>query len=175
MAMPAEMAWLNLIANAKNAPKKLCIVDIGHRTTRVNIFENGNFVMGKDIEYAGQLLDETIAAELAIDPHAARTHKELNNKKVQSSDFIQGAYSMLALEIMKTLSFFNYSSTTEDGELQDLYYTGGCANIEPLRTAIVKATGMTPHHIFRLLDMNDTVSDMALCCGLAAGAALQEQ
>ena len=174
-AMPAEMAWLNLISAAKKAPRKLCIVDIGHRSTRVNIFENGNYVMGKDIEYAGQLLDETIAAEMNIDPHAARTHKELNNKKVQSADFLQGTYGMIALEIMKTLSFFNYSSSSEDGELQDLYYCGGCSSIEPLRTAIVKATGMTPHHIFRLLDMTETVSDMALCCGLAAGAALQKQ
>ena len=175
LAMPAEMAWLNILQQAENAPKKLCIIDIGHRTTRVNIFENGNYIMGKDIEYAGQLLDETIAAELNIDAHAGRTHKETNNKKVQSSDFIQGAYGAIALEIMKTLSFFSYSSSSEDGELQDLYYCGGCATIEPLRTAIVKATGMTPHHICRLLNMTDTAGDMALGCALSAGAALQNQ
>lgn len=175
VAMPAEMAWLNIIANCDNAPRKLCIVDIGHRTTRVNIFEHGNYVMGKDIEYAGQLLDETIAAELGIDSHAGRTHKETNNKKVQSADFIQGAYGTVALEIMKALSFFNYSSTSEDGELQDLYYCGGCASIEPLRTAIIKSTGMTAHHVCRLLNMTETVSDMALSCALAAGAGLQNQ
>ena len=175
LAMPAEMAWLNIISLAENAPKKLCIIDIGHRTTRVNIFENGNYVMGKDIEYAGQLLDETIAAELNIDSHAGRTHKETNNKKVHSADFLQGAYSTVAMEIMKTLSFFNYSSSSEDGELQDLYYCGGCSSIEPLRIAIVKATGMTPHHICRLLNMDETPSDMALSCALAAGAALQNQ
>ena len=175
LAIPAEMAWLNIISAANNAPKKLCIMDIGHRTTRVNIFENGNYVMGKDIEFAGQLLDETIAAELNVDAHAGRTHKETNNKKVQSSDFIQGAYNTMALEIMKTLSFFNYSSSSENGELQDLYYCGGCATIEPLRTAIVKATSMTPHHICRLLNMDETPSDMALSCALAAGAALQNQ
>lgn len=173
-AMPAEMAWLNLVSAADNAPKKLCIVDIGHNTTRINIFENGNFVMGKDIEYAGQLLDQTIANEMGIDTHVARTFKETNNKKVQTADFIQDAYRTIALEIMKALSFFSYSSSSEDGELTDLYYCGGCAAIEALRTTIVKATGMTPHHVFRLLDMEETASDMALCCGLAAGAALQE-
>lgn len=172
-AMPAEMAWLNIIAKAEEAPNKLCIIDIGHHTTRVNIFENGNYVMGKDIEYAGQLLDETIAAELGVDAHAGRTHKETNNKKVQSADFIQGAYGAISLEVMKTLSFFNYSSSSEDGELQDLYYCGGCAAIEPLRTALVKATGMTPHHICRLLNMTETTGDMALGCALSAGAALQ--
>lgn len=174
-AMPAEMAWLNVIANANDAPKKLCIIDIGHRTTRVNIFENGNYVMGKDIEYAGQLLDETIAAELNVDAHAGRTHKETNNKKVQSADFIQSAYGTISLEVMKTLSFFNYSTSFDDGELQDLYYTGGSAAIEPLRIALVKATGMTPHHICRLLNMTETAGDMALGCALSAGAALQNQ
>ena len=46
VATPAEMAWRNLVETANNLPRKLCIVDIGHNTTRVNIFVDGNFVMG---------------------------------------------------------------------------------------------------------------------------------
>jgi type IV pilus assembly protein PilM len=112
IATPAEMAWCNLIANAPNLPKKLCVVDIGHNITRVNIFVDGNFVMGKDIDMAGALLDQTIADNQQIDAHAARTRKEANMNKVLSAEFMNDAYQTMAIEVMKIVNFFNYSDTS---------------------------------------------------------------
>lgn len=174
IATPPEMAWCNLIRTASNLPKKLCVVDIGHHTTRVNIFVDGNFVMGKDIDMAGALFDETIAAEQQIDPFAARARKEANMNYVQSADFITDAYQALAIEIMKAVNFFSYSDNSDGGSLDHLYYCGGSSVIEPLRNAILKATGMTMHHIYRLVKMSDVSSDQALYCALAAGAAMQK-
>lgn len=174
IAIPAEMAWRNLIVETPNAPKKLAIVDVGHNTTRVNIFVDGNFVMGKDIELAGALFDETIAADAQIDSFAARTRKEANMNNVHSSDSVIEAYQSLAIEVMKTVNFFSYSDNSEGGRLEHIYYCGGSSVIEPLRVALLKATGMTLHHVYRLVDMGDTVSDQALYCALAAGAAIQK-
>lgn len=174
IGIPAEMAWANLIANAPNLPRKLCIVDVGHNTTRVNIFVDGNFVMGKDIEMAGALIDETISAEQKVDAFVAHTRKEANMNKVLSEDFLSDAYQALAIEVMKIVNFYAYTDSTEGGTLEHLYYCGGSSVIEPLRTALLKATGMTMHHIYRLVNMDDTVSDMALYCALAAGAAVQQ-
>ena len=174
IAMPPEMAWRNLIAADQNLPKKLCIVDIGHSTTRVNVFVNGNFVMGKDIELAGALLDQTIADNMQIDAFAARTRKEANMNKVQSADFMNDAYQALAIEVMKIVNFFNYSDTSEGGPLEHLYYCGGSSVIEPLRTCLLKATGMTLHHVYRLVDLDGATADQALYCSLAAGAASQK-
>ena len=173
-AMPPEMAWCNLIRQTPNLPKKLCIVDIGHHSTRVNIFVNGNFVMGKDIDMAGALIDETIAAEQQIDAYSARTRKEANMNYVQTADFITDAYQSMAIEIMKAVNFFSYSDNSDGTPLEHLYYCGGSSLIEPLRTAILKATGLTIHHIYRLVNMGDVVSDQALYCALAAGAAIQK-
>ena len=174
IAIPAEMAWANLIADMENAPKKLAIVDIGHNSTRVNIFVNGDFVMGKDIELAGALFDETIAAEAQLDSYAARTRKEANMNNVTSSEAVVEAYQSLAIEVMKTVNFFSYSDNSEGGKLEHLYYCGGSSVIEPLRVALLKATGMTLHHVYRMVNMGDTVSDQALYCALAAGAAIQK-
>ena len=174
IAIPAEMAWLNLIAQAQNLPKKLCIVDVGHNSTRVNIFVNGNFVMGKDIEMAGALIDETIAAEQKIDAYVAHTRKEANMNKILSAEFVSDAYQALAIEVMKIVNFYDYTDTSEGGKLEHLYYCGGSSVIEPLRTALLKATGMTLHHVYRLVNMDETVTDMALYCALAAGAAVQQ-
>lgn len=174
IAIPAEMAWLNLIAQGKNLPSKLCLVDVGHNSTRVNIFVNGNFVMGKDIEMAGALIDETIAADQKVDAYVARTRKEANMNKILSSDFVNDAYQALAIEVMKIVNYYSYTDTAEGGRLEHLYYCGGSSVIEPLRTALLKATGMTLHHVYRMVNMDETVSDMALYCALAAGAAVQQ-
>ena len=174
VAMPVELAWLNLISQAPNLPGKLCIVDLGHNTTRVSIFEDGNFVMGKDIEMGGALIDETIAADQKVDAYVARTRKEANMNKVLSCDAVNDAYQALAIEVMKTLNYYAYTDNSEGGKLAHLYYCGGSSVIEPLRTALLKSTSMTLHHVHRLVNMDETVSDMALYCALAAGAAVQQ-
>lgn len=175
VAIPAEMAWLNLINNSKDLPKKLCIVDIGHNQTRVSIFVDGNFVMGKAIEMAGSLIDETIAAEQQVDSYVARTRKEANMNKVLSAEFCQEAYQALTIEVMKITNFFSYTDSTEGGRLEHLYYCGGSSVIEPLRNTLLKGTGMTMHHIYRLLNMGDNASgELAPYFALAAGAAVQQ-
>lgn len=174
IATPGEMAWRNLVAEANSLPKKLCIVDIGHNNTRVNIFVNGDFVMGKDIDMAGALLDQTIADNMQLDAYAARNRKEANLNGVLSSDMMNDAYQTLAIEVMKTVNFFKYSDSTEGGPLEHLYYCGGSAVIEPLRTCLLKATNMTMHHVHRLVRLDGASADQALYCALAAGAAMQK-
>ena len=173
-AMPAEMAWANLVMDNESTPRKLCIVDIGHNTTRVNFFVNSTFVMGKEIDMGGALIDESIAADQQIDAFAARSRKEANMNYVLSSDAATDAYQVLAIEVMKIINFFTYSDNSKGAHLSHLYYCGGSSVIEPLRTAILKATGMTMHHAHRLVTMDEVVSDQALYCALAAGAAIQK-
>lgn len=174
VATPAEMAWRNLIGAKADLPRKLCVVDIGHTNTRVNVFVDGNFVMGKDIEMAGALIDQTIADNQQIDAFAARLRKEANMNKVLSAEFMNDAYQVLAIEVMKIVNFFNYSDKTEGGPLEHLYYCGGTSQVEPLRTCLLKATGMTLHHIYRLVDLDGASAEQALYCALAAGAASQK-
>lgn len=175
IAVPQEIAWMNLIALGNSLPKKLCIVDIGYAYTRVNIFENGCFVMGKTIERGGALIDQTISASLDMDKYEARVKKEANDDKILSESFCQDAYQDLTIEIMKVLNFYAYSDSESETALEHLYYSGGTSQIEPLRTALLKNTDLTQHHIYQLVNMGENVSDMALFCALAAGAAMQQK
>lgn len=174
-AMPAEMAWLNLVAKQKNLPEQIAVADMGYHRTRVNIFAKGDFIMGKDIDMAGQMLDETIAGVQMIDPVLARVRKEDNVDHIQTADFMNEPYTMIGVEIMRTINFYNFSRPNEGEPLQHLYYCGGSANIEDLRDTITRATGLTLHHIGRLLglDDNDEREPLALVCAQAAGAAMQ--
>lgn len=137
MAMPAEMAWLNAVRRAKEQ-KSLCIIDVGHEKTGVHIYRNGLFAMGKIIDLG---VDETGRRD-----EVAET---------------------LAMEILKTLTFYSYSDGAEP--IEKLYLCGG-ANMESLRQAIVKATDLEPYPISDLLMVEE---ELVFSCGPAIGAALQ--
>ena len=170
-AMPEEMAWLNIVRAAENKPKQLCIVDIGAAHTRVNIFANDQYVMGKDIDIGGRRFDDAIAAAEKVEQLVARLHKEENVNNVTTLPGCADLYAQLSVEIMRIINF--YCSSTPDGnDLQDIYFCGGCSSIDALRTAIIKRTNFTTHHIRRLLELSGTdyVSEF---CALSAGAAMQ--
>jgi len=173
-AMPAEMAWLNLIRKAKNEPKKLCIVDIGSKFTRVNIFSDDHYVMGKDIEIAGATIDDAIVNAEGVDPYVARSHKESNIKNVLAEDFSTDIYAAIAIEVMKIINY--YCSSTPDGVMmQDIYFSGGSSAIEALRTAILKRTDFSVHHVRRLVACDAIDDTTVMFCALAAGAGMQLQ
>lgn len=173
IACPVEMAWLNLINKKPDLPEKLCIMDIGHSSTRVSIFANGRFVMGKTIDKGGALFDETIIATHSIDRYKARELKESNLENVLMESACQASYQDLTVEIMKILNFYAYSDTRDGAQLNHLYYCGGSARIAPLLSTVLRGTEIEQHHIGDLLNMGDADPDLALQCALAAGAAMQ--
>lgn len=172
IATTPEMAWLNLIARNQNLPEKLAILDIGHHCTRVSIFAQSDFVMRKEIELASRSFDEIIAAETQADIHTARARKEMG---IEPTESIRQCCHTLALEIRKTVNFYNYSGSAEDAPLRDLYFCGGGSMMVPLREAIAGAAGVTLHPICCLLNSEGIAEDTALTCAIAAGAALQAE
>lgn len=175
LAMPVEMAWQNLVVRATNEPKQICIVDVGHNITRVGIYVNGKFSMGREIEMGGQMLDETIAERQKVDPYVARIRKEANMDKVLAADYCNDVYNALAMEVAKIVAFYSYSENPEGAKLRDVYCCGGGFSIEGLRTAVIKNTELTMHHIKRLVPLGDVNYELTQYCALAAGAAMQSQ
>ena len=173
IATPAEMAWANLIRHNPGLPRKLCIVDVGHQSTRVNIFAEGNFVMGKDIDIAGAFFDETIAKAQQVDIHTARKQKECDLQ--QAREALEEACRALAVEVVKILNFYGYTDPSRESPLEHLYCGGGASVIEPLQTALHSSTGLTIHPISRLTEPEDAQNHPALYCLSAAGAALQQE
>ena len=171
VVIPHEMAMLNLVRQAIREPKEICIVDVGHTATHVYLFANNRFVMGREIEMGGQLLDAAIANTLKVDTHIARSHKESNMDNILKSDECTDVFYSLAVEVMKVVNFYNNYSN-RNANLQDIYLCGGMCDVEGLRNSIKKATNLVIHHISRLIPGGVENQD-TLCCALAAGAAIQ--
>lgn len=174
VAIPAEMAWANLLRQSTGLPRELCIVDLGHNTARVNIFDEGCFVMGKDIEMAGSHLDKRIAAREKVDISIARSLKEENTNQIHEAPYLADAYQALTVEVLKVAHFYSYSGSSRGGQPEHLYYCGGCSGIGPLRAALEKGTGMALHSAAMLVNGADLTENMAMRCALAAGAAMQQ-
>lgn len=166
-AVPPEMAWENLVRASTGEPREVCVVDMGATHTAVSIYRDGHYVMGKEIDLAGNTLDEVIATEFKLDARQARNYKELDPDQYLSC--CTETMNDLAVEIMRVVNFYSYH--TEGASLNDIYLCGGSVT-EGLRTAVLKATDMQLHHICRLVPGG--VEDNATArCALAAGAAMQ--
>lgn len=174
IAIPAEMAWLNIVSKAQDVPEKLAVIDIGCDSTTVSIFSHGNYVMGKRIEFGGRLFDETIAAQFNIDPYVARTRKEANMDNVLSEDFIKQAYGSVAIAIKQTINYYNYSLPAGEEPVKNVYLCGGSANIRIFANGVARAVESKLNYASALL--NTKLGDEALVmrCAVAAGAAMQK-
>ncbi len=171
LAIPHEAAWMNLARRASDEGEEVAIVDMGHTATRIYIFSDGKFIMGREIELGGQLLDASIARQQRVDAHVARSYKENNTGGILSSEDSTDAFNTIAVEIMKVVNFYSNFSN-RNSNLKDIYLAGGMASIENLRLAIRRATGLNAHHIFHLVP-GGAEDGNTLCCALAAGAGVQ--
>lgn len=170
-AIPAEMAWMNLVRGRKDLPRELCILDLGHKHTEMFIFADGRYVIGKIIDLGGEQLDEIIAGIMNCDIPTARIHQDENTDNVLSSRPVLEAFSRTAVDVMRTVNFYNYDG--EGRDLHDIYLCGGGAFVSGLRMAILKSTDMQLHSMEHILP-NANASRLLLGkCSLAAGAAVQ--
>lgn len=170
-AMPVEMAWLNLIRGRKELPRELCILDLGHKHTDMYIFADGRYVIGKIIDLGGEQMDEIVADIMNCDVHTARLHQDENTDNVLSSRPVLEAFSRTAVDVMRTVNFYNYDGP--DRNLQDIYLCGGGAFVAGLRTAILKSTDMQLHNMEAILPDVNANRLLLGKCALAAGAAIQ--
>ncbi len=173
-AMTYEMALQGILDNAKDVPADLCIVDVGASNTGVNIFHDGKFSMGKNIDAGGAYFDEKIAAYSKVDAHTAKSYKETNKDGVQSIDMVIDTYNYMSIEAMKIVNFYRYTAQSEGykSTINDIYFAGGSSIIENLRTRIMKSTELQQHDISKLINVSDADAPLANICFAAIGAGI---
>lgn len=170
IAIPVEMAWANLI-RGKKLPRELCILDLGHKHTNLHIFSDGHYVSSKVIDLGGEQLDEIVASIMKCDIPTARVHQDENTDYVLSTDAVLEALNRTAVDVMRTVSFYNYDGP--DRNLHDIYLCGGGAFIAGMRNVILKSTGMQIHNMGAFFPGVPISRLLMGKCALAAGAAIQ--
>lgn len=153
-AAPEEFAYYNLLrryeeAHPDRAGREHCIIDLGHRATRVHIFTGLKFEVSRVIEYGGATADAAIADELHVDEHIARTYKLSNHENAQELESCRGLYNAVALEITRAVNFYGYNNP--DSALQTAWVCGGGVRNEAMMAQLRETLSLELEPIAGLL------------------------
>ncbi|MBN2803500.1 MAG: type IV pilus assembly protein PilM [Deltaproteobacteria bacterium] len=118
----------------------IALLNIGAEVTTINIIADGISQFTRDISNGGNLITEEIQKQLQVSYEEAEAYKaggsEDSNEVVphEVDEIVSGVVDSLAGEIQRSLDF--YVATSNRGEVQKIFVTGGTSNISALRTAI---------------------------------------
>ena len=133
---PAACAYEALLsAREKRAGAALedcCIVKIGRSASKLYIYCGAAFDSSREIDIGSARLDELISEQYGVDVHVARGYRQHNYNGVLQSDYAQGLYSRLSVEVVKAVNFYNYNN--RDRELKNVYFCGDGDLTEIVRT-----------------------------------------
>jgi len=170
--VPEEFAYRNLIRHAnpgENSP--VCLIDLGHSTTRIHIFRGERFEVTRIIDMGGSYQDNTIGELLGVDAFLARTKKQANQEGILETEECLEFYRSIALEIMRAINFYNYDSQSA---MEKLYIMGGGALNKYLLRELESGLDLEIKNAAELLPKSRAVEKDTLCLfAAAAGAAWQ--
>ena len=176
-AAPLECAFSNIIRcyeeNVPDIPagEVYCLLDIGHDATRIHIYTGPLYEASRIIESGAALVDSAIARDLSITLAEARTYKESSQEATRHLKEASTAYSDIALEIRKAVSFYN--SSNPDKAIERIYCFGGGARLKPLMDTVRETVGLELYDAVRLLPPVKGESSDANVCTMAIGITLQ--
>lgn len=134
MAVPHEEALAEVmrryIGDDSDFDKNYCIVDIGQAAINVKMYHNSEHMVGNNLELGMKELDFVIADIFDVDIHVAHTYLINNYMNIQYDDRCREIYRRMAVEIMRSIHFFNYNN--RDSALKDIFVCGGGVQVEPL-------------------------------------------
>jgi len=170
--VPEEFAYRNLIRQAyAEGDEPICLVDLGHSSTRIHIFEGERFEVTRIIDMGGAFQDTAIGELLGVDPFLAHTQKQANQDGILEAEECLEFYRSIALEIMRAINFYNYDS---QASMERIYVMGGGALNRYLLWEMEEGLGLEIRNVAELMPEGRAAEEGTNCLFAAAvGAAWQ--
>ena len=128
-AAPRETVMSTLIKELQGGEHKgdFAILDLGWRTTRVDIFKDGAYEVTRTIETGAEQIIRAVAELKGVDPHAAVSYMVQNKDNIQEHESLVDIYSSIAVEVMRAMNYYAFENP--ESTLNTLYYCGGAGSI----------------------------------------------
>lgn len=158
--VPTECAYSSLlndyIKRGGASEKDRAVIGLGHGTTRLYIYHGGRFENYRVIDLGIRNLEQRVAEEYGVDIHLAHSYVYSNYENLLNSEYARELYGRMAVEVRKAVNFYNYHN--RDRELQDVYFCGGGAGIEPLVDIFTNALSCQVHSAAELIPNGDSLT-----------------
>lgn len=131
-AAPRIMALGALVRTVSEdaAAGDFAMLDLGNAGTRVDIFHNGVYEVTRSIDIGIHDVVTAASEVLSCDPHIAREYLADDQDNVLESEECRNVYSSISVEVMRAINYYTYEN--RDNNLENLYFCGGGAWIQPL-------------------------------------------
>ena len=165
-AVPRELALsaLSNYLNEHNENKDFAILDLGYKTSKVDIFKNGTYEITTTIDTGGEAVETAVADLLGVDVHLASQYVEMNKDDVLSNEKVVDVFSSAATEIMRVMNYYAFENP--ESTLDTLYYCGGASLMERFIKEIGEYVNLELKPLASLSESTD--DDEAVTKGAAA-------
>ena len=110
--------------------KERCILDLGNRAIRFQIFKDGKFKLAQLIDIGENHVFQAIADDRNVDMELARTYLRTDYEECGKSEAAINAYRDISVEVLKGLNYYEMSDMSS--RLNEILIYGTGALITPL-------------------------------------------
>ncbi len=150
----------------EGVPQDFAIVDLGDTSIKIHFFTRGFYEVTRSMDFGITAAAERIVEETGQDIHLARVNLETNTDNIQNAPFLEDVFTDLASRIMRVLNFYNFNN--RNNTLEDLYYFGGGALIEPFMNAIRDSVPLNLKSASELINIKHKLTEEEILIGLQA-------
>ncbi len=172
-AIPREMSLSALIEvlNGESEIKDFAVLDLGYKSSKVDIFKNGVYEITTTIDSGTETIEALVADQMGVDEHLAAQYVEMNKDNILESEKAVDIYSRIATEIMRVMNYYAFENP--ESNLDTLYYCGGGSLIARFIAEIKEYVNLELKPLGTLSE--STEDDEAITKGAeAVGACLEE-
>lgn len=156
---PSLCTYISLIRNhmaeLKQYSDEFGILDLGHESVRMYIFNEDRHEATRVLETGLSSLVDVVADLFGVERHLAHTYIINNYENCLDREECRNTYDNIATELMRALNFYKFSNPNSN--LTDLWLCGGGAFIHPLALAIGEMLDMRLHTASELVDDGDEI------------------
>ncbi len=119
--------------SGRSSRKILCIVDIGIQSSTINIVDRGALKKSYSFNFNSGQLARVVASSLSLDKEAAESLKNKEGLMYPRQDVVKALYLLLDPLLIEIKSVCAEFAQTEGEQVQEIYLTGGTANLPGLK------------------------------------------
>ncbi len=147
-------------------PQDFAILDLGDTALKIHFFTKGQYEVTRSMDFGIGAASERIAEETGQDVHISRVNLETNGGGVLSAPYLEDVFSDLASRIMRVMNFYNFNN--RNNTLEELYYFGGGALVEPFLNTIREAVPLTLRSVSELITKKNKLTEEQILIGAQA-------